>query len=227
MFSSAPRQPPRHVIGEETRSRLLAAAGDIFLRDGFRAARVEEIARSAGLRVSAINYHFGGKQGLYLAVLQQHAESALRRTPLAAPDPGPNLRRRFDFAISALVARLLDESRGGRISGFMLRELTNPTPALDILIERFSRPQAGQMLELLGEILGPAVDLETRRRCLVSIMGQCVIQVVGRPLIERIAPELLAGDDRVERTARHVAEFSWQALRAIRRSAERKSHVAR
>jgi AcrR family transcriptional regulator len=36
---------------------------------GYQAARVQNITRSAGLGLSAINYHFGGKEGLYRAVL--------------------------------------------------------------------------------------------------------------------------------------------------------------
>ena len=101
---------PRHATGEDTRGRLIAAATEIFLRDGFRAARVQDIAESAGLRLSAINYHFEGKEGLYLAVLRHHADKALNAEPLQPLDTLLPLRARFDFAVTALVNRMLNES---------------------------------------------------------------------------------------------------------------------
>ena len=50
-----------------TPSRILAAAGDIFGTYGFKAATIRRIAREANANVAAINYHFGGKDGLFSA----------------------------------------------------------------------------------------------------------------------------------------------------------------
>ena len=87
--------PGKNSNGEESRLALLQAATDEFLAMGYQAARVQNITRSAGLGLSAINYHFGGKEGLYRAVLSHHAEQAIARLPLNAPeetDPQAQLR---------------------------------------------------------------------------------------------------------------------------------------
>ena len=47
-----------------TRRALLDAAADVFAESGFRCATTREICRRAGANVAAINYHFGGKEGL-------------------------------------------------------------------------------------------------------------------------------------------------------------------
>ena len=211
---------PRHATGEDTRGRLIAAATEIFLRDGFRAARVQDIAESAGLRLSAINYHFEGKEGLYLAVLRHHADKALNAEPLQPLDTLLPLRARFDFAVTALVNRMLNESGPSRIGQLMMRAMMNPGPVLNALIEHFSLPQANKFLELLREIVGPAAPQEVLARCLISIFGQCIVHMMGRPIIDRIAPEVFEGKDVLLRIAQHVSEFSWAGLQTIRRQWE-------
>ena len=218
LFPSA--KPGRHVTGEDTRARLIAAATEVFLEDGYKSARVQDIAERAGQRLSAINYHFEGKEGLYHAVLRHHADKALNDVPLLPLDPLLPLRTRFDFAVAALVNRMLNDRGPSRIGQLMMRALMNPGPILDVLIEHFSLPQANKLMELLAEIVGPAVPREALSRCLISIFGQCVVHMAGRPMIDRVAPEIFTGDDVLARIAEHISEFSWAGLMAVRRQWE-------
>src|SRR5579862_9588675 len=52
----------------DLRLRLLEAAIDVFGRHGFDGASTRMLAKAAGVNLQAIPYHFGGKEGLYLAV---------------------------------------------------------------------------------------------------------------------------------------------------------------
>jgi TetR/AcrR family transcriptional regulator len=75
----APRRAPapgqRQVDGDRTRAALLDAALEEFAAKGFAGARVRDIAARAGVSKDLVAYHFGGKDGLYLAV----QEAWLRR----------------------------------------------------------------------------------------------------------------------------------------------------
>jgi AcrR family transcriptional regulator len=62
---------------EVTHERLLAAGRVVFLRDGYLAATVEEIASTAGYTRGAVYKHFGGKDGLWLAIVDTHAGAVL------------------------------------------------------------------------------------------------------------------------------------------------------
>jgi AcrR family transcriptional regulator len=61
-----------------THGELLEAGRRVFLRRGFLAATVEEIAADAGYTRGAVYKHFDGKEGLWLAIVDGHAEAHLR-----------------------------------------------------------------------------------------------------------------------------------------------------
>ena len=61
---------------EASKAALLAAAEDIFARDGFEGARVDEIARVAGYNKSLIFQYFGDKEGLYRQVVWRQRDEA-------------------------------------------------------------------------------------------------------------------------------------------------------
>jgi len=56
---------------EATRRKLLAAAERIFARDGFEAARLEDIAAGAGYTRGAFYANFSGKEEIFFALLEQ------------------------------------------------------------------------------------------------------------------------------------------------------------
>ena len=62
-----------------TRRALLEAGTRLFPEKGFDGVSVEDLATRAGVNKALISYHFGGKRGLYVAVLESaFAEMAER-----------------------------------------------------------------------------------------------------------------------------------------------------
>ena len=65
-----------------SRERLLRAAVAVFDRKGYAAASVREIVEQAGITKPALYYHFGSKEGILVAILEEGArqfEQALAR----------------------------------------------------------------------------------------------------------------------------------------------------
>ncbi|MEU0202343.1 MULTISPECIES: TetR/AcrR family transcriptional regulator [unclassified Streptomyces] len=60
-----------------THERLLEAGRSVLRRRGFLAATVDEIAEEAGYTRGAVYKHFGGKEGLWQAVVDAHTEAYL------------------------------------------------------------------------------------------------------------------------------------------------------
>ncbi len=62
----------------ETRSKLIDAAMSAFLSRGYKAASMEEISDRAGFSTGAIYSNFAGKEGLFIACLDQRTEKQMR-----------------------------------------------------------------------------------------------------------------------------------------------------
>ena len=61
-------QHKNYKVSEDTRRRLLEAAGELFACHGTEAVTVRDITARAGTMPNAVSYHFGGKEGLIDAV---------------------------------------------------------------------------------------------------------------------------------------------------------------
>ena len=63
----------------ETVTRILDAAKDVFAEKGFAGARVDEIARRAGVNKAALYYHIGDKKALYADAFHNVIGTAAQR----------------------------------------------------------------------------------------------------------------------------------------------------
>jgi AcrR family transcriptional regulator len=63
---------------EQTRAELVEAARVVFLRRGFHGASLDEISAEAGYTTGAVYSRFGGKDELFLAVMDEHLERRAR-----------------------------------------------------------------------------------------------------------------------------------------------------
>jgi AcrR family transcriptional regulator len=79
-MSSAPsKRDLRRARGDDTRSQILEAARDALAEHGAAATTTRSIADRAGVQLSLVHYHFGGKQQLLAAVLDRENARLLER----------------------------------------------------------------------------------------------------------------------------------------------------
>jgi AcrR family transcriptional regulator len=88
-MSSPVRKDLRRARGDDTRLQILAAARDALAEDGAAGTTTRAIAERAGVKLSLVHYHFGGKQQLLAAVLDLENERLLERQRqlFAGPEP--------------------------------------------------------------------------------------------------------------------------------------------
>ena len=201
----------------ETHRQLLEAAGEVFAEVGFRDATVREICRRAGANVAAVNYHFGDKEKLYIEVLRYAQSKALAKYPplLGLADDAPPEEKLRAF-VKSLLLRIFDKGPNSWHGKLMLREMIEPTAALDSLVEERIRPMAGLLWQIVGAILGCPPSDERVRMCAFSVVSQCVFYHHCRPVMARLFPEQQSPDQAdIERLADHITRFSLTAIKHL------------
>ncbi len=217
-----------------TKQRLLDAAGEVFAERGFRDATIREICAKAGANIAAVNYYFGDKERLYREVLgyadRCAAELRARWTEIAgsgldAGASGADTRpvsaeSRLRAFLAAYVAAMHDSGRPGWHGRLIAREMADPSPMLDLIIDENIRPRSDLLSGILTELLGPAATPERVARCKFSIIGQCLIYHCGRHVVERLHPECALREATLDAVAGHIADFSLLAIAAMRARAD-------
>jgi TetR/AcrR family transcriptional regulator, regulator of cefoperazone and chloramphenicol sensitivity len=197
-----------------TEQRLLEAAGEIFAECGYQAATTRQICEKAGANVAAINYYFGDKEGLYMAVLQSvpkaHGEKYPHDLGLSL---GATPEEKLRAYVRSLLHRVFDEGRPGWHTKLIAREMIEPTRALDTLVEEAARPLHQELASIVRELLGSGATEDAVRLCTLSIMSQCVYYHHARAVIRRLYPEQKYGIEDIDRLAEHITKFSLGALK--------------
>jgi TetR/AcrR family transcriptional regulator len=110
----------RRSNGVRTRAEIVAAAERHFGERGFEATRLDDIAADVGIRRAAIFYHFGDKQELYAAML----EEVFRNLGESLPTTGSAVER-LEAALTGWIDFVAQRPNIARL---ILREAANAQP---------------------------------------------------------------------------------------------------
>jgi len=198
----------------ETRERLLKAAAQLFADRGFKKVTVRDICRVARANVAAVNYHFGDKTGLYREVLQQAIET-IRATNEAARAAGEGLPpdERLRQYLKVSLCRVITGNISW-ISRLVHRELSDPTPSLDALVDQALRPRVDDLAAMVADILDCDVDDARVGQCVASIHAQWLL-FVPNPIATRVRAKLQLRIDDAATVAEHITNFSLAGIRAL------------
>lgn len=213
--SRAPK--PRPTGSPGTRDRLIEVAGAVFAGEGFRNATIRQICATAGVNIASVNYHFGGKVGLYREVFRVAAHSATAKYPItfdASGDAEAQLRQWCHM----FIQRLLDPGRPAWHGKLIAREMVEPTAVLDEMVETWIRPQWTIMRRIVAANLGVPEDHEAVKRGVIGVLGQMLMQHHCRAVLERVLPEWGYSPQENQARAEFAAGFSIGALRSLRRA---------
>jgi AcrR family transcriptional regulator len=131
------------------RQRLIEAAEIEFTQKGFDGASVLSIANRAGVKQPLLNYHFGNKEGLWRAVVENaYTESlAASRQAAAALDRSDPLAH-LQAALKAFaVSNILHPAA----HSLVLMEIAQDGPRLDWLVDNYMKPFHERLDALIAE----------------------------------------------------------------------------
>jgi TetR/AcrR family transcriptional regulator len=135
---------------EGTKEALMQAGSELFASHGFDGVPVEAIAERAGANKAMINYHFGGKRGLYKAIVISTFEElgGIAREVAASPQPVPD-------QLATFIDRVLELGSTRRVAfpALFLREALSPeAPDPEVL------PRIGAVVGALMSIIARGVQ---------------------------------------------------------------------
>ncbi|OQX63788.1 MAG: TetR family transcriptional regulator [Desulfococcus sp. 4484_241] len=205
---------------DDTKTRLLMAAGEVFAERGYRSATVREICRRADANIGAINYHFRDKKGLYRKVLEYSLRLAIKKYP-----PDMNLKKgtgpeeKLRAFIRSFLLRMMADGLPAWHGKLMAQEIANPTSLIKQVIKRSIRPLNDYLEKTVCELMEKEGihkkpgDYEPFV-CAMSIIGQCIHYFKGRPMIQALCPEGFDDSD-IDMLTDHITNFSIGGIRAV------------
>jgi AcrR family transcriptional regulator len=175
--------------------RILDAAAQVFAEQGFAGARVDEIARRAGVNKAMLYYHVGDKTRLYETVLERNFDRVLQAVHKAAASASDS-RQQLALVIESFARTIATIPEHPRI---MLREFAGgatglPEPVLYRVAGVFKAVHAVLSGGVAAGELRPTNPLLTHIVIVAAVVFSTAIQPF-QGQVTALLPELLAEDD--------------------------------
>ena len=190
----------------EASRRLLEAASEEFARHGYAGARIRHIVDAAQVNLAAVNYYFGGKQGLYRATLRFLAGQATPVVDREDLSPERRLRRH----IYALLERFVGADRPSTLGRILVHELMHPARSGESVFAETLKTELERVRGALRQIAGPDVPESDIQHAALGVLGQCVLYLYARN------PDAERGRDFCKSVARRITAFSLGGLDRLR-----------
>jgi AcrR family transcriptional regulator len=218
MARKTPRKlPGRREDGATTKAQILEAAGEVFAEKGFDRATGKEIAERAGSNSAAVNYYYGGIEGLYADVLVEAHRRLLTYDKIVALAESPGEPTEKLKSLIGLIARRIT---GPESSSWALRvlsrEILSPSSVFPVLVKQEILPKKLVVTGIIGEILDRPHDDPVVTRCTLNIIAPFAMLLVGnRQIFTQVLPGFNSGEPEVqEQIVEHFQRFALAGLTA-------------
>lgn len=208
-MSIVPKGKTNKARGAETREKLVLVGLKLFALNGYNGVSMRNIASVAKVNLATVGYHFGGKLGLYEAVLRE----IISRKDSVFPDikkvlPKIELCEKGELAKSDLLSWFYRQIVLGMISTedtvyatlIIDRELVAPSELYPMLNEEFF----SQSLEAMEVILRAVMDEDVSREEImiigISLIGMALKFVNPKAFMDRVGWDEYT-DERIEMIA--------------------------
>ncbi len=199
---------PKREDGKETRALIIECAGNLIGNLGYEKVTSKAICQMAKVNLAAVNYHFGSRDGLYLAVLEEVHDyflslETIKRLQESHCPAKEKLERFFDFFLENV---LNEKSWYVKV---WAREVLSPSEFVKEFISKQAMPKMNVVMKIFSEYTGLAEDDPKLYTCYFSAMSPLMMGVfIRRNNMEEIAPHI----DNAARQTKLIKEFIFAGL---------------
>jgi len=202
---------------ERTREALVEAAAVVFAENGYEGGSVRDITRRAQANQAAINYHFGGKEGLYREVLRMvfavlKESDVLDAERLDSLEPTEALR----LFVRQMLLPLLKRSVLARYIKILNWEILQRTDIFQDLAMAENASLVTSAERLVRRFLGESASAEEVAVASLWLLHQGFIFVRDYEYLTRPPHNLKVDDSFVERLADFLTRLLASGLAGVR-----------
>ena len=192
--------------------QILYAAEKLFAEKGFSGTSIRDITEKAECNLAAVNYHFHGKENLYIEVFRLHM-NALRdqrvnavRKFLSNPPEQKNLEELILIFATTFLEPFIKKGSGQRLMELMMRERHDPHLPQHMFVEEIIQPVKTIMKDALLQVCSKLNDTEAEL-CIHSIVGQLFHIMQAQALFKGMDKTSFPVLD-LPKAVEHVVKFS-------------------
>lgn len=164
--------------GLETRAKIINCAGRLIAQHGFEATTSKLICSTAQVNMAAVNYHFGSRDGLYLAVLKE-AHTYLMNLDLLTEleNSTVSVEEKISQLIDLYINSILRDNSW--YVEVWARELLQPSSFFKEVFQGEIVPKLNTVLRLFASYLDISMDDQRLYSCLFTTMSPFVMLYWG------------------------------------------------
>lgn len=198
-----------------THDRLLAFASEQFAENGFRNTRTQDICKIATANVAAVNYHFGGKEGLYRAVWDFAMENAIDES--AGVDLSIDMDREWLYHyLRVCVLSVFDTGPSSILRRLIANEINDPSPISEEVLSEHLAPRIHDLETRLRRMMGANVTDFQVGCCILAIHSQFSALTINRSARRNLFRNDKPSAEEAEHFTREICAFVMGGIRAIR-----------
>ncbi|MCQ2914557.1 MAG: CerR family C-terminal domain-containing protein [Alphaproteobacteria bacterium] len=213
---------------KDSKERLLKKASSLFAKKGYTGTSTREIAMEACLNISAITYYFGGKQGLYKAILENIVKTTNKvlkpeieyATDLLSKDISCEEAENCLYRIIRTFCQTLYYSKVSDDEiHIYLNEYSNPSDCYDILNEGLIIPIYSIFMKLMMKAVGceeKNCDLETVVLCTFTLFSTCFTFKTRKEQVMKALNWKKLGDQEINKIISNIEQLTKSSIETYR-----------
>lgn len=199
--------------GQDKKRTLIEHGGMLFAEHGFDRVTTRMIADKAGVRVSAIHYHFASKEDLYVAAFQYAHDKDNKVSFLEVLEENPELGKTPEGQaeiVKSTVRRyfrnIFDPRRPSWETQILVREIVSPSSALPALARTFIHSNVFSS-EKFCNMICPDMDADDRAIWADTLFSHLFLYILARKQIEVVRGGDWLNEDFFYKASKMIARF--------------------
>ena len=196
---------------DNTEERILAAAKNVFLKEGMAGARMQDIADEAGINKAMLHYYFRSKEKLFEKIFTELSQHFFPKLVMIF-ESDESLFRKIEMFVSEYIDQM---SQMPYLPIFVLNEVNRqPETFIKRMMGNRKPPVKKFFSSVEAEIEKGNIKPINPAHLLLNIISLCIFPFVARPMFQIVAnTDKATYDKMLEQRKKEVPKFIIDAIR--------------